>query len=85
MKTTANGSSSGGGDDSSVIGPYGRILDRHLSAEGSRATLIDAIPSGSGDTLYVRFGDWLGWVCVLLAAAFMMLGVGATIRSRRMR
>lgn len=69
--------------DSSVIDPYGRILDRHLSKQGSRATLVSDVAPGSGDTLYVRFGDWLGWVCVLLTIVFMMLGAIARVRARR--
>ena len=68
--------------DSSLIDPYGRILDRHLSAQGSRATLIDDIPSGSGNTLYVRFGDWLGWLCVAATVVFVLLGIVTRVRAR---
>lgn len=68
--------------DSSVIDPYGRIIDRHLSKQGSRATLVDDIPVGSGDTLYVRFGDWLGWLCVA-GLAFLLVGGGVTRMRRR--
>jgi apolipoprotein N-acyltransferase len=68
--------------DSSVIDPYGRIVDRHLSKQGSRATLIADIPTGSGDTLYVRFGDWLGWLCVAGLIAVLMLGLVTRFRRR---
>jgi apolipoprotein N-acyltransferase len=67
--------------DSSVIDPYGRIIDRHLSAKGSRATLIDDIPTGSGDSLYVRFGDWIGWLCV--GGLVILLLTGGVTRLRR--
>ncbi len=68
--------------DSSVIDPYGRIIDRHLSARGSRATLINDIPIGSGDTLYVKYGDWLGWLCVIGLIAFLLLGLTSRIGTR---
>jgi apolipoprotein N-acyltransferase len=71
--------------DSSIIDPYGRIIDRHLSAKGSRATLVADIPSGSGDTLYVQYGDWLGWLCVLGLIAFVLLGGITRLRARRTR
>jgi apolipoprotein N-acyltransferase len=68
--------------DSSVIDPYGRIIDRHLSKRGSRATLVNDIPSGSGDTLYVTYGDWLGWLCVAGLIAFLVLGGVTRLRRR---
>jgi apolipoprotein N-acyltransferase len=68
--------------DSAVIDPYGRILDRHLSKSGSRATLVDDIPTGSGDTLYVTYGDWLGKLCVLLLAMFLAIGVTSRFKRR---
>lgn len=71
--------------DSSIIDPYGRIIDRHLSAKGSRATLVAAIPKGSGDTLYVKYGDWLGWLCVLAMIGFVLLGLVTRVRARRSR
>jgi apolipoprotein N-acyltransferase len=69
--------------DSSVIDPYGRIIDRHLSKGGSRSTLVGDIPAGSGDTLYVTYGDWLGWLCVAALLAFLVLGLTSRLRARR--
>ena len=71
--------------DTAIIDPNGRILARNVNnvtmaqakAIGEARTLptqtlIADVPLGTGDTLAVRFGDWIGWVAIVLAAA----GVG---------
>ncbi len=69
--------------DSSIIDPHGRIIDRHVSPTGSQATLVADIPVGDGDTLYVRWGDWLGLVSVGSMLVFAALGGWTRIRRRR--
>ncbi len=71
--------------DTAIIDPSGRILARNVNnvtmAEAKAIvearslptqTLIADVPLGHGDTLSVRFGDWIGWVAIVLALA----GVG---------
>lgn len=66
--------------DSAVIDPYGRVLAKAVDRDGrKRATLVVAVPLGSGQSLAVSWGDWIGWVCVAGTAAFLALGW----RSRR--
>jgi apolipoprotein N-acyltransferase len=48
--------------NSAIVDPYGRVLDLVITPEGSQATLIADVPMGTGNTLYSRFGDWLGWL-----------------------
>ena len=63
------------GADSAVIDPWGRVVTRTLNPSGhGQVTLVADVPLGSGDTLVVRWGDWFGWVCLVAAAAFLVLG-----------
>lgn len=48
--------------DSAIIDPYGRIIERTLSPEGSQAILIANVPLGSGATVATRIGDLMGWL-----------------------
>jgi apolipoprotein N-acyltransferase len=60
--------------DSAIIDPYGRVLERAVSPDGGlQATLVAAVPLGSGDSPWVRFGDWFGWLTVLGAVGFAWL------------
>jgi apolipoprotein N-acyltransferase len=68
--------------DSSIIDPWGRIIDRHVSPSGSRALLVADIAKGTGDTIYVRFGDWVGIAC---AIGLVLIGVGGLIVRLRSR
>ena len=69
--------------DTAIIDPHGRILARNVNdidmAEVKAIakarslptkTLIADVPLGSGDTLAVKFGDWIGWLAIALAAVF---------------
>jgi apolipoprotein N-acyltransferase len=44
---------------------YGRILAETSSSRMPDAALVADIPAGPGPTLYTRFGDWFGWLCVI--------------------
>jgi len=64
--------------DSAITDPYGRILDAYVNQYTGRATLVADVQVGSGDTFYVRFGDWFAWLA--LAGSLVFLGVGAQSR-----
>jgi len=54
------------GNDSVIIDAYGRIIAAAISPGGDRdgqAVIADA-PLGSGKTLTVRLGDWIGWIAL---------------------
>jgi len=59
---------------SGVIDPLGRVHDS--SPPASRAVVAGEVRPGVGLTPYVRFGDWLVWVCALAVG-----GVLARVRS----
>ena len=60
--------------NSAIIDPYGRIIERAASHDGGlQATLVAHVPLGSGDSLWVRFGSWFGWLTVAGMAAFAAL------------
>ncbi|WP_405085346.1 nitrilase-related carbon-nitrogen hydrolase [Microbispora sp. NBC_01389] len=44
----------------------GRIRTEAHSADTPFVSVLAALPSGSADTLYTRFGDWFAWACALL-------------------
>jgi apolipoprotein N-acyltransferase len=44
---------------------YGRILAETSSSRIPEAFLIGNLPPGPGATLYTRFGNWFGWLCVI--------------------
>jgi apolipoprotein N-acyltransferase len=60
--------------DSAIIDPYGRILRRQVSPDGSQATLIADVPIGSGSSPWVRFGNWFGWLTVASTVLILVFG-----------
>lgn len=69
-----------GSFDSVVVDPYGRVLAEAIRPEGGEATLVADVPLGMGNTLAVRWGDWLGWASL---AGFVAFTVAPSIRRRR--
>ncbi len=47
---------------SAIIDPYGRLIQYSSSESSTRRVLVGDIPAGSGNTLVVMWGDWLGWL-----------------------
>ena len=58
---------------STIIDPYGRILNMKLVPEPTRLTLVGDVPLGSGDAPVVLLGDWLGWITLAGFVFFMVL------------
>lgn len=57
----------GGGFDSAVISPVGRIIEMVSDPEGREAIVSAEVPIGTGrGTLYSYIGDWVGWLSLLL-------------------
>lgn len=56
--------------DSVIVDPYGRILEETISLEPARAVLVQDVPLGSADTIYLRTGDLPGWVALAGVAFF---------------
>jgi apolipoprotein N-acyltransferase len=51
--------------DSAIIDPYGRVLRKVATSDGGlQATLVAAVPLGSGSSPWVSVGDWVGWATV---------------------
>jgi apolipoprotein N-acyltransferase len=53
-----------------VVDPYGRLgaaLPRHV-----RGALLAVFAYVSAVTFYTRHGDWLGWICAVITAAFVL-------------
>ncbi|WP_167837611.1 nitrilase-related carbon-nitrogen hydrolase [Nocardia altamirensis] len=58
----------------------GRVLAAAVTDLTVTRSVFARIPLTSGDTVYVRFGNWFGWTCVLL---FGVVLAGSVWRRRR--
>lgn len=54
---------------SGFISPLGRTLDKLPQYE--RSALALTVPYLQNKTLYVKFGDWLGWLCLIVSLGFV--------------
>lgn len=50
---------------SAFVDPVGRIVTR--SGIWTRETLVGRVPMMQGRTVYALLGDWIGWLCALVA------------------
>ena len=60
-----------------AIDPYGRVVQqmpRHV-----RGALLAKFNYISDETFYTRHGDWIAWICAILSAALLAMGM---VRSR---
>jgi apolipoprotein N-acyltransferase len=48
--------------NSAIVDGYGRVHQLAITPKGAQTTLIADVPWGTGNTLYARLGDWLGWL-----------------------
>ena len=71
--------------DSAAIDPYGRILARHVTKDGSRHTLVADVPVGGARTPFVTLGDWVGYAAIMGTLAFAALSVVSRTRRRARR
>ncbi|HLO60397.1 MAG TPA: nitrilase-related carbon-nitrogen hydrolase [Bacteroidales bacterium] len=58
-----------------VSDPYGRVTSEASCESGIPVILNASIHPERVDTLYSRFGDWLGWVTVMGAVLFVITAV----------
>jgi apolipoprotein N-acyltransferase len=62
---------------SAIVDPVGRIDLR--TAQWTKATLVGRIPLMQGHTVYAVLGDWIGWICAIIA----LLGIFRASRGTR--
>jgi apolipoprotein N-acyltransferase len=62
---------------SAIVDPVGRI-DRR-TRQWTKASLAGRIPMMQGRTVYAVLGDWIGWLCMLIALA----GIARTRQARK--
>ncbi|MDI6843446.1 MAG: nitrilase-related carbon-nitrogen hydrolase [Anaerosomatales bacterium] len=74
-----------GGNDSAIIDPYGRIIVAAVTPGGDREgrVVLADVPLGTGGSLAVRLGDWVGWIA-LAGMAFFAVYDPVTRRRRPM-
>jgi apolipoprotein N-acyltransferase len=60
---------------SAIVDPVGRINQR--TAQWKKTSLAGRIPLMQGRTVYAMVGDWIGWVCAIIA----LFGIGRAIRT----
>jgi apolipoprotein N-acyltransferase len=70
--------------DSAIIDPWGRIITSVSDSSGdTQATLVADVPLGGGDSPWVRYGNWFGWIAVAVAAGFVVVSVTSRRRPKR--
>lgn len=52
---------------------YGRGLAMSSTFVADPAMVIADVPTGPGPTMYTRFGDWFGWLCVAASALILVM------------
>ena len=57
---------------SAIVDPAGRLT--HRTGQWTKETLVGRIPMMQGRTAYAMLGDWIGWLCAILA----LLSIGRT-------
>ncbi len=60
-----------------IVDPAGRI--NHRTAQWTKATLVGNIPLMHGRTVYAVFGDWIGWLCAIIA----LLGITHACQTKK--
>jgi len=60
----------------------GRILAETTSGSAPFAGLLAAVPATHDATLYLRWGDWFGWLALALLALTLVRGVLPRLRPR---
>ncbi|HFD40698.1 MAG TPA: hypothetical protein ENJ31_12720, partial [Anaerolineae bacterium] len=75
------------GNDSVIVDPYGRIIASAVTPGGDRQgqVVIADTPLGTGDSLAVRLGDWMGWIALAGMVFFIIYAPVTKARARRKR
>ncbi len=73
------------GNDSVIIDPYGRIIASAVTPGGDRKgrVVIADAPLGTGDSLAVRLGDWMGWIALAGMVFFLIYDPVTKARAKR--
>ncbi len=73
------------GNDSVIIDPYGRVIASAITPGGDKAgqVVIADAPLGTGNSLAVRLGDWVGWIALAGFAFFVVYDSVTKARARR--
>ncbi len=69
------------GGISCFIDPYGRVYDR--TELFTTATLSRTIERRTDLTMYSRYGDWLGEICIWLSLVMLAAGAGQTFLTKK--
>lgn len=68
---------------SGIVDKYGRIIRSTVTEESKRQVLVADVPTGSGDTMVVSWGDWFGWICLLGMVMFLSAEAVITLRQKK--
>jgi apolipoprotein N-acyltransferase len=74
------------GFDSAIVDPYGRVLQKVVTPNaGVFAILVADVPLGTGDTLVMHLGDWVGWMALVGLGVFHLADLILSIRAYKQR
>ncbi len=63
-----------GNYDSAIIDPTGRVVASLTAGTPTTQTLVADVPLGAANSLLIRLGDWMAWVCLAGLALFTFAG-----------
>ncbi len=55
-----------------MVDPYGRILEETISLEPTQAVLVQDVPLGTANSVYLLLGDAFGWIALAGFAFFIV-------------
>jgi apolipoprotein N-acyltransferase len=62
---------------------FGRMLASNSTFAEDPAMAVADVPMGPGTTVYARFGDWFGWLCVALSLGIMAIVLVGSAKGHR--
>lgn len=54
-----------------------------VAPEGWQVVLVADVPLGSENSIYARYGDWLGWLCLVGAFGFTITSAVISVKQRK--
>lgn len=69
--------------DSAILAPDGRIVASAVARHPAQQIVVADVPMGTGRAPAGRWGDWVGWLCLIGAVCFLALDLTTGRKSRR--
>ncbi len=71
--------------DSVIVDPFGNIIERHVTTHPTARVLTADVAHGTPNTLTMRWGDWVGWLCLVGMAVLLLADINLEVKVRKRR